>query len=72
MLKRMQEKLKTDEGRSVYRLRQQTVEPACGVMKEQLGFRALRLRGLAAASTEWPLMALTYNLKRIHNWKKAA
>lgn len=68
----MREKLATDEGRSVYRLRQQTVEPAFGVMKEVMGLRGFRMRGLVGASGEWTLMALSYNLKRIHRWKMAA
>ena len=45
VLAAMAEKRKTPEGRAVYRLRQQTVEPAIGWVKEHLGFRGFRLRG---------------------------
>ena len=33
-------------GRALYQLRQQTVEPAFGIIESVLGFRQLRLRGL--------------------------
>ena len=68
----MRAKLETDEGRSVYRLRQQTVEPAFGTVKEHRGFRQFGMRGLAKAAIEWDLAALAYNLERIHRWKQAA
>ena len=68
----MKAKLETDEGRSVYRLRQQTVEPAFGTVKEHRGFRQFGMRGLAQAGSEWDLASLAYNLERIHRWKRTA
>ena len=56
----------TAAGRAAYRLRQQTVEPVFGVIKEALGFRRFRLRGLEKVSLEWTLVTLAYNLKRLH------
>jgi hypothetical protein len=53
-------------GRERYKLRQQTIEPAFGVIKEVLGFRRFSLRGLAKVSLEWTLVTLAYNLKRLH------
>ena len=53
-------------GRARYKLRQQTIEPAFGVIKEVLGFRRFSLRGLANVSLEWTLVTLAYNLKRLH------
>jgi transposase len=53
-------------GRVRYKLRQQTIEPAFGVIKEVLGFRRFSLRGLAKVSLEWTLVTLAYNLKRLH------
>ena len=53
-------------GRERYKLRQQTIEPAFGVIKEGLGFRRFSLRGLAKVSLEWTLVTLAYNLKRLH------
>ena len=67
----MKAKLESDEGRSVYRLRQQTVEPAFGTVKEHRGFRQFGMRGLPKASSEWDLTSLAYNLERIHRWQEA-
>jgi transposase len=53
-------------GRERYKLRQETIEPAFGVIKEVLGFRRFSLRGLAKVSLEWTLVTLAYNLKRLH------
>jgi hypothetical protein len=39
-------RLKTQTGRSVYRLRKQTVEPVFGIIKSVMGFRQFSLRGL--------------------------
>jgi transposase len=59
-------KLKTEVGKAIYRLRNCTVEPVIGIIKETLGFRQFSLRGLAAAAGEWGLVCLAYNLKRLH------
>lgn len=56
----------TKAGRARYKLRQQTVEPIFGILKAALGFRSFRLRGLAGAATEWTLLTLAYNLRRLH------
>jgi hypothetical protein len=47
-------------------LRQQTVEPIFGIIKEAMGFRRFSLRGHAKVSLEWNLVCLAYNLKRLH------
>jgi transposase len=70
-LKDMTEKLKTDEGRRKYRLRQQTVEPVFGIIKAVLGFRHFNLRGIDKVRGEWNLVALAYNVKRLHTLKAA-
>ena len=46
----MANKLDSDEGRALYRLRQQTVEPVFGVIKAVLGFTGFSLRGLDKVS----------------------
>ena len=45
----------TAAGRAAYRLRQQTVEPVFGVIKEALGFRRFCLRGFEKASLKYTL-----------------
>jgi transposase len=62
----MRHRLKTTAGRTLYKLRQQTVEPVFGIIKSVLGFRQFRLRGREKVSLEWTLVCLAYNLKRLH------
>ena len=57
--------LRTEIGQTIYRLRKSTVEPVIGIIKEVLGFRQFSLRGLAAATGEWCLVCIAYNLKRM-------
>jgi transposase len=63
---KMAYKLQTEIGRAIYRLRKMTVEPVIGLIKEVLGFRQFSLRGLGAATGEWCLVCLAFNLKRLH------
>jgi transposase len=65
-LVKMAYKLRTEIGQAIYRLRQCTVEPVIGIIKEVLGFRQFSLRGLTAAAGEWCLVCLAFNLKRLH------
>lgn len=58
-------RVSTKAGRLRYKLRQQTVEPVFGIIKEALGFRRFSLRGLVKAGLEWTLVCLAYNLKRL-------
>lgn len=62
---KMAYQLRTELGRTIYRLRKCTVEPVIGIIKEVLGFRQFSLRGLVAATGEWCLVCLAYNLKRM-------
>ena len=62
----MRYRLQTTAGKTLYKLRQQTVEPVFGIIKAVLGFRQFRLRGRAKVSLEWTLVCLAYNLKRLH------
>jgi hypothetical protein len=62
----MRHRLRTTAGKTLYKLRQQTVEPVFGIIKSVLGFRQFRLRGREKVSLEWTLVCLAYNLKRLH------
>jgi len=66
LIEMMRHRLKTTAGKSLYKLRQQTVEPVFGIIKSVLGFRQFRLRGREKVSLEWTLVCLAYNLKRLH------
>jgi transposase len=62
----MAAKLKTPEGKKIYRQRARTVEPVFGIIKAALGFRQFLLRGINNVAGEWSLVCLAYNLKRLH------
>jgi transposase len=63
----MDHRLATVAGRAIYAQRKSTVEPVFGIIKSVLGFRQFHLRGLDAASGEWTLVTMAWNLKRIFN-----
>ena len=67
----VKEKLQTEEGRRLYGLRKQTVEPLFGIIKQGMGFRQFLLRGVEKVSGEWELVTLAYNMKRLWNLKGA-
>jgi transposase len=62
---RMKHRLKTVQGRKLYGLRKQTVEPVFGIIKSVMGFRQFLLRSLAAARGEWSLVTMAWNIKRM-------
>jgi hypothetical protein len=68
----MAHRLKTAAGKTLYKLRKQTVEPVFGIIKEVLGFRRFSLRGHAKVSLEWTLVCVSYNLKRLFTLKNQA
>jgi len=61
----MAHRLATEEGRKLYALRKQTVEPVFGIIKEAMGFRRFMLRGIEKAALEWTLVTTAYNIKRL-------
>jgi transposase len=69
---RMAHRLKTEMGKALYKLRKQTVEPVFGIIKEVMGFRRFRLRGLEKVELEWTLVSVSYNLKRLFVLQKQA
>ncbi len=58
-------RLNTPEGKALYKQRKQTVEPVFGIIKKVLGFRRFSMRGKEKVETEWTLVCLSYNLKKI-------
>lgn len=61
----MKHRLKTIQGRKLYGLRKQTVEPVFGIIKSVMRFRQFLLRGLPSVQGEWSLVALAWNFKRM-------
>jgi len=67
--RRLRRKLRDPVGRAIYQRRKALIEPILGVLKEQRGLRAFRLRGLLKAGTELTLACTAYNLTRM--WRRA-
>ena len=62
----MRERLASPEGKALYKLRKQTVEPVFGQIKGARGFRQLLRRGLGPVSAEWALLCTAHNLLKLH------
>jgi len=61
----MREKLRTEAGRTVYKMRKAIVEPVFGQIKEQRGFRRFSLRGKENVRREWRLVCAVSNLLKL-------
>jgi len=68
---KMKETMSSPENRELYKNRQQTVEPAYGIVKQAMGFRQFLTRGIANVTNEWNLVSIAYNVKRIFSMKTA-
>jgi len=62
----MRERLASPEGKAIYKLRKQTVEPVFGQIKGARGFRQFLRRGLTAVEAEWSLLCTAHNLLKLH------
>jgi len=65
-LKAMTHRLATKAGKALYGKRKSTVETVFGIIKHVLGFRQFHLRGLESVQSEWNLVCIGWNLKRMH------
>jgi hypothetical protein len=65
-LRQMRQRMRTPEGRRMYARRKGIVEPVFGVLKEQRGMRAFRMRGLAKVGTEFALASTAHNLTQMY------
>jgi transposase len=61
----MRQRLQTEQGKAIYKMRKAIVEPVFGQIKEWRGFRRFSLRGLEKAGAEWKLICLTHNLLKL-------
>ena len=61
----MKQKLQTEEAKYKYKKQKSTVEPVFVIIKNVLGFTRFLLRGLDKAKTEWALVTLATNCKRM-------
>jgi flagellar biosynthesis GTPase FlhF len=70
-IEKMTRRLKSVEGKEIYKKRKQTVEPVFGIIKETLGFRRFSLRGETETDAVWSLVCTSYNLKRFFKLQAA-
>jgi transposase len=61
----MAHRLRTAQGKALYGLRKQTPEPVFGIIKSVMGFRQFSLRGLDKVRSEWSLVTMAWNIKRM-------
>jgi len=67
----MKAKLETDDAKALFKKRKRTVEPAFGIIKSAMDFVRFHRRGISNVATEWKLVALACNCRRIANMKAA-
>jgi transposase len=65
-LKRVRRRLRSPAGRKLYERRKGLIEPVFGTLKEHRGMRRFYRRGLPGVNVEFLLMALAFNLTRLH------
>lgn len=65
VIEQMRHKLRTPEGKAIYKRRKAIVEPVFGQIKEGRGFRRFSLRGLVKATAEWDIVCMTHNLLKL-------
>ena len=62
----MRRRLSSPQGKALYKLRKQTVEPVIGQIKGARGFRRFFCRSLDAVQAEWSLVCTAHNLLKLH------
>ena len=62
---KMKQRLQTDAGRDLYKMRKAIVEPVFGQIKAARGIRSFLLRGFAKTAAEWKLICATHNLLKL-------
>ena len=65
---KMRDKLRTPEGKDVYRMRKAIVEPVFGQLKQAMNFRSFSLRGLHNAAAEFDLVCTAHNLLKLFRY----
>ena len=63
---RLRYALRTEEGQATYKLRQQSVEPVFGYIKEQMQLRQFPLRGLDNVRAYWRMVCAVFNMMKLY------
>ena len=69
-LRRLRQRLRSPAGRRLYERRKGLIEPVFATLKEHRGMRRFYRRGLSAVNIEFLLMALAFNLTRLHGLRR--
>lgn len=62
----MRERLVSEEGKALYRMRKAVIEPVFGQIKEIRNIRRFRLRGFQKVAAEWKLICATHNFLKLY------
>lgn len=66
--KQIRERLKSSEGQKIYKKRM-LIETIFGIIKHNLNYLKLHLRGVEKTTAEWQLICIGYNINRLHKVK---
>jgi transposase len=66
LAEKMYKRTQTEYGKSKFLKRKYTVEGVFGNLKENMGFRRFRLKGLSSVQGEFNLMCIAHNINKIH------
>lgn len=67
-IKQMRLKLDSESGKSIYGKRKVIIEPVFGQIKAAMGFTGFMLRGLKKVNSEFKLVAIAHNLRKISKY----
>lgn len=62
---KMDRRLRTKDGKALYKIRSVLVEPVFGMIKSARGIERFARRGFAACAQEWKLICATHNLLKL-------
>ena len=71
LIEAMNDRLSTERGQQLLRMRRTTIEPIFGQIKDGRGARRFSRRGLVAVQAEWQLLAATHNLLKLWRHRTA-
>ena len=69
-MQEMRQRMESEEGKAIYGRRKAMIEPLFGHFKHNLRFRQFFTRGLQAVQSEWLLLCIGVNIRKLSKWKK--
>lgn len=66
------QRVMSESGRAMMKLRRCVVEPVFGTLKAGWRFLRFQVRGLSRVNTEWMLLCAAYNARKLNTWRFAA